>query len=80
MESATLTPAVEPEPQHTPTPIRPTSSGRLGYPWPNYLKMLLGTPSKRRLAWAALYVDQIRYWESEFSKLSDDELKAHGMQ
>ncbi len=80
METATLTPTVEPSPQHAPIPIRPALSGRLGFRWANYLKMLFGPPAKRRLARAALYVDQIRYWESEFSKLSDDELKVRGMQ
>jgi preprotein translocase subunit SecA len=53
---------------------------RLGSRTANYLKALLGTPAQRRLARAALYVDRIRAWESEYSKLSDAELKQRGFQ
>src|SRR5262249_13330455 len=38
------------------------------------------TPARRRLARAALYVNRIRYWESEFSRLSDEEVKHRGLQ
>jgi preprotein translocase subunit SecA len=44
----------------------------------NRVKALLGTPSQRRLARGALKIDAIRYWESELSRLSDDEMKQHG--
>jgi preprotein translocase subunit SecA len=46
----------------------------------NYLRALFGTPSKRRLARAALYVDRSRYWETEFSRLSDAEVRQRGLQ
>lgn len=48
--------------------------GRLGPRWLNQFKALFGLPPQRRLAQAALYVDRIRYWEKEFSKLSDADL------
>jgi len=47
---------------------------RLGPRWFNQLRLLFGTPSQRRLARAALMIDAIRYWEAEFSKLSDRDL------
>lgn len=55
------------------SPFR-TSERRLGTRWWNYLKALLGTPSQRRLARAALYVDAVRYWEGEFQRLRDADL------
>jgi preprotein translocase subunit SecA len=45
-----------------------------------YLKALLGTPSQRRLAQAALQINQIRYWEKEWSKHTDEEMLAHAKQ
>jgi preprotein translocase subunit SecA len=54
--------------------------GRLGPRWLNHLRALFGTPSRRRLARAALQIDRIRYWEGEFGRLSDDELKQRGLQ
>jgi preprotein translocase subunit SecA len=54
--------------------------GRLGPRWLNHLRALFGTPSRRRLARAALYIDQIRYWEGEFSRLSDADLRQRGLQ
>jgi preprotein translocase subunit SecA len=45
----------------------------------NHLKALLGSPSRRRLARAALRVDRIRYWESEFGKLNDGELRQQAL-
>jgi preprotein translocase subunit SecA len=61
-------------------PLRTSSSGRLGLRWVNHLKALFGLPSQRRLARAALYVDRIRYWENEFSRLNDVELRQRGLQ
>ena len=46
----------------------------------NHLKALFGLPSQRRLARAALQVDRIRYWEEEFSRLNDVELRQRGLQ
>ncbi|HYT94440.1 MAG TPA: preprotein translocase subunit SecA [Gemmataceae bacterium] len=53
---------------------------RLGFRALNYLRALFGTPSKRRLARAALYVDRIRYWETEYTRLSDEELRQRSQQ
>ncbi|MCS6976170.1 MAG: preprotein translocase subunit SecA [Gemmatales bacterium] len=53
--------------------------GRLGSRWINRFYLLFGSPSERRLARAALCVDQIRYWESEFDKLSDADLLKLGL-
>src|SRR5437867_3252369 len=61
-------------------PARTSNAGRLGLRSLNYLKALLGLPSQRRLARAALYVDRIRYWESEYSRLNDVELRQRGLQ
>jgi preprotein translocase subunit SecA len=46
----------------------------------NWLRGLLGTPSRRRLAQAALFVAPVRHWEKELSGLSDAELRQRGMQ
>jgi len=51
------------------------SFNRLGPLWFNWLKALVGAPHQRRLARAALWIDSIRYHETEFSRLSDDELR-----
>jgi preprotein translocase subunit SecA len=53
--------------------------GRLGPRWLNYVRALFGTPSQRRLARAALYLDRIRHWETECGKLSDNELRQQGL-
>ncbi len=53
---------------------------QLGTPVRNLFRRLFGLPSHRRLARAALQVDPIRYWEKEFSKLSDEEAKQRGLQ
>jgi preprotein translocase subunit SecA len=55
--------------------LRPMPRRRLGPRLTNYFKALLGLPTQRRLARAALKVNPIRYWEKTFSKLSDAELK-----
>src|SRR5262249_62359159 len=59
---------------------RVSRSDRLGASGMNYVKMLFGLPSQRRLARAALQVDHIRHWEKEFSGFSDGELKQRGLQ
>lgn len=53
---------------------------RLGSRSANQLLALIGFPHQRRLARAALHVEQIRQWESEFDRLSDAEIKQRGMQ
>jgi preprotein translocase subunit SecA len=55
-------------------PARASEKNRLGARWLNWLKRLFGTPSQRRLARGALHVDAIRYWEKEFTRLSDTEI------
>jgi preprotein translocase subunit SecA len=60
--------------------MRTSGKNRLGRRGPNYLKALLGLPPQRRLAQAALQVDRIRYWEKQYSKLNDAELKQRGLQ
>jgi preprotein translocase subunit SecA len=52
---------------------------RLGIRPLNYLKALFGLPWQRRLGRAALLVPRIRYWEKQFERLSDAELKTTGM-
>jgi preprotein translocase subunit SecA len=62
-------------PSAPPTPARASVPGRLGNPWLNRLKAWFGTPSQRRLAWAALQVPVIRHWEKQFSALNDKEVR-----
>jgi preprotein translocase subunit SecA len=56
-----------------PWPGQPASK-RLGPIALNRMRLLFGTPAQRRLAKAALYIDQIRHWEAELEKLSDNDL------
>jgi preprotein translocase subunit SecA len=51
----------------------------LGRKWTNHVKALFGTPSQRRLASGALFIDKVRYWEAEYSKLSDAEIRQRGL-
>ncbi|MCI0683205.1 MAG: preprotein translocase subunit SecA [Gemmataceae bacterium] len=46
----------------------------------NLVKAWFGAPSQRRLAHGALQVDQIRHWESQFLKLTDQEILQRGQQ
>ncbi len=41
---------------------------------------MFGLPSQRRLARAALAIDRIRYWENEYTRLNDVELRQRGLQ
>jgi len=52
---------------------------RLGPLWWNRLWALVGLPWQRRLGWAALQVPRIRYWEKQYDKLSDTELRTTGL-
>jgi preprotein translocase subunit SecA len=52
--------------------------GRLGRRWFNLFKAIFGTPSQRRLAQAALQIDRVRQWESEFDRLTDADIRASG--
>src|SRR5579883_1802535 len=71
------------EPTHVQTTpaemARQNMRNRFGPRWYNYLKALLGTPAQRRLGRAALKIDRIRYWEKQFDRLSDSELKHTGL-
>src|SRR5262245_53737754 len=59
---------------------RANRTDRFGVRWFNLIKAWFGTPSQRRLAHGALRIDRIRYWESEFSKLTDQEILQRGQQ
>jgi preprotein translocase subunit SecA len=50
---------------------------RLGPAVVQQFRRLFGSKAERRLARAALQVDAVRYWEGEFDKLSDAEIKQH---
>jgi preprotein translocase subunit SecA len=63
--------------QETP---RSSVRGRLGPVWLNYIRWLLGMPSQRRKARAALMIDRCRSWEARYERLSDAELKVRGLQ
>jgi preprotein translocase subunit SecA len=63
-----------------PVPTRQSGKNRLGFRWFNHLKAWCGTPAQRRLAHAALQVSPIRYWEKEYGKLNDQELRQRGLQ
>src|SRR5438105_2094740 len=54
------------------------SFDRFGARWWNHVKAWFGPPSQRRLAYAALQVPAIRYWEGEFDKLTDAEVRQKG--
>ena len=51
---------------------------RFGFRWTNYLRMWFGTPSRRRLAYAALQIGPIRHWEKQYAKLTDKEILQKG--
>jgi len=59
---------------------RPNVTNRFGPRWFNILRALVGSPAQRRLGYAALQIGRIRYWESEFSRLSDLEIRRRGQQ
>src|SRR5689334_6938378 len=70
------TPPTEPTPVAVEAPR--TSVDRFGARWINWLKMWMGSPSKRRLAYGALQIGQIRHWEKEYAKLTDKEILQKG--
>jgi preprotein translocase subunit SecA len=61
-------------------PAWPNVPGRFGLRPFNYLKKWLGTPSQRRLARGALFINQIRHHEKELSRLTDQEVLQRGQQ
>jgi preprotein translocase subunit SecA len=78
LNATTAIPETVPQTAYDEGPVRPAN--RLGRRPFNYFKALLGLPPQRRLAQAALRVPHIRYWEKEFSRLSDAEIKLRGQQ
>jgi len=70
--------ALAPEPNAMPAGPWPGRPGyeRLGPPLANRFRSMFGTPAQRRLAKAALQIDQIRHWEAEWAKLNESDLKA----
>ncbi|HMP03713.1 MAG TPA: preprotein translocase subunit SecA [Gemmatales bacterium] len=52
---------------------------RLGSRTSNWFRRWFGSPGERRLARAALLIDRIRHWESEYDRLADAELRATSM-
>lgn len=58
---------------------RAESFDRFGSRIWNRLKAWFGTPSNRRLAYAALQIPRIRWWEEEFNRLSDTEIRQTGL-
>ena len=60
-------------------PHAPILRNRLGRNWLNYLRMIFGTPSQRRLARGGLRVNVIRYWETEYAKLTDEQMRHQGL-
>ena len=67
-------------PEAAALPAHAQNYDRFGPRWWNHLKAWFGTPSRRRLAYAALQVGPIRYWEEEFNKLADADITHKGMQ
>src|SRR5437660_3463988 len=55
--------------------LPPRGEGRLGSWWHTCVQAFFGRPSQRRLARAALQIDRIRQWETQFGSLSDGELR-----
>jgi preprotein translocase subunit SecA len=60
--------------------MRLGATNRFGPRWLNYLRAFFGPPTQRRLAYAALQISAIRYWEKEGSKLSDADILKRGAQ
>ncbi|HYV39873.1 MAG TPA: preprotein translocase subunit SecA [Gemmataceae bacterium] len=56
------------------------AANRVGPRWLNIVKSIFGPPSQRRLGYAALQVDKVRYWEKEFEGLTDADIKVRGQQ
>jgi preprotein translocase subunit SecA len=67
-------------PVEAPAAAWPNVTNRFGPRWFNYWRALFGTPGQRRLGYAALQIDRTRYWEAEYSRLSDEEVRRRGQQ
>ncbi|MCZ2343046.1 MAG: hypothetical protein LC104_14835 [Bacteroidales bacterium] len=65
-----------------PLPAKPRIAnvpGRLGPMWWNAIQAVIGLPWRRRLAKAALLIPKIRYWETQFLTLNDEDMKKTSM-
>src|SRR5262249_24972392 len=60
-------------------PLPGSVPGGLGPPWLTVFLAAAGLPWQRRLARAALKIPRIRYWEKQYDKLSDAELRTAGL-
>jgi preprotein translocase subunit SecA len=60
--------------------LRPNTVNRFGPHWLNFLRAWCGTPGRRRLGHAALQIGRTRFWETEFSRLDDAEVRRRGQQ
>jgi preprotein translocase subunit SecA len=64
-----------PAPGTAPAELPQSVPGRLGSTILNRWRATFGSPWKRRLARAAVFVGPIRRWEAEYGKLNDEELR-----
>ncbi|MBI3408838.1 MAG: hypothetical protein HY040_10815 [Planctomycetes bacterium] len=62
------------------SPALPPTINRFGPRGLNYLRAWFGLPSQRRLARGAVQIQPVRYWEKEFGRLSDAELRQKALQ
>jgi preprotein translocase subunit SecA len=73
LNTAGATAEAAPAKAHGKVPANNTRS--LGPLWQNYLKAALGLPWQRRLGRAAVLVPRVRYWEKQFDRLTDVDLR-----
>jgi preprotein translocase subunit SecA len=75
LDATTVSPGTGTAPVHATIP----NVNRFGARGLNYAKAWFGMPANRRLAHGALQIAPIRYWEQEFSKLTDPEVRLKGL-
>ncbi|NBO93540.1 MAG: preprotein translocase subunit SecA [Planctomycetia bacterium] len=77
--SATVIPAAAPS--TSPGYVKPAAPpNRLGTSLLNYIRAYAGIlPWQRRLAWGALQVPRIRYWEDQYKNLTSEDLRLAGL-
>ncbi len=71
---STINPAAASAPE-LPAVSNRASVNRFSARWVLYAKALVGPPAARRLAYAALQIPRIRYYEAEALRLSDQEMR-----
>jgi preprotein translocase subunit SecA len=80
LEAAMLSPTTDTSALEVAAPSAHSQNfDRFGSPWWNRVKAWFGPPTWRRLGYAALQIPRIRYWEKEFSKLSDADIQLKGL-